>query len=202
MLHLRTVTPELLELLRGLQQIPALAGYGLAGGTSLALQLGHRVSVDIELFGEVPFEDEEVVPYLAQIGPFTLIKRSENIFVAVVQGIKVDLVRYAYRRLAPFVVEDGVRMFGLADIAAMKLGAIAGRGSRKDFIDLHVLMEHFSKEQLWEVYRAKFPDSSEFLLRKSLTYFTDAEREAMPEMHIPLTWEEVKRRVVEVAFTP
>lgn len=202
MLHLRTVTPELLELLRGLQQIPALAGYGLAGGTSLALQLGHRVSVDIELFGEVPFEDEEVVPYLAQIGPFTLIKRSENIFVAVVQGIKVDLVRYAYPRLAPFVVEDGVRMFGLADIAAMKLGAIAGRGSRKDFIDLHVLMEHFSKEQLWEVYRAKFPDSSEFLLRKSLTYFTDAEREAMPEMHIPLTWEEVKRRVVEVAFTP
>ena len=202
MLHLRTVTPELLELLRGLQQIPALAGYGLAGGTSLALQLGHRVSVDIALFGEVPFEDEEVVPYLAQIGPFTLIKRSENIFVAVVQGIKVDLVRYAYPRLAPFVVEDGVRMFGLADIAAMKLGAIAGRGSRKDFIDLHVLMEHFSKEQLWEVYRAKFPDSSEFLLRKSLTYFTDAEREAMPEMHIPLTWEEVKRRVVEVAFTP
>ena len=202
MLHLRTVTPELLELLRGLQQIPALAGYGLAGGTSLALQLGHRVSVDIELFGEVPFEDEEVVPYLAQIGPFTLIKRSENIFVAVVQGIKVDLVRYAYPRLAPFVVEDGVRMFGLADIAAMKLGAIAGRGSRKDFIDLHVLMEHFSKEQLWEVYRAKFPDSSEFLLRKSLTYFTDAEREAMPEMHIPLIWEEVKRRVVEVAFTP
>jgi hypothetical protein len=185
-----------------LQQIPALAGYGLAGGTSLALQLGHRVSVDIDLFGEVPFEDEEVVPYLAQIGPFTLIKRSENIFVAVVQGIKVDLVRYAYPRLAPFVVEDGVRMFGLADIAAMKLGAIAGRGSRKDFIDLHVLMEHFSKEQLWEVYRAKFPDSSEFLLRKSLTYFTDAEREAMPEMHIPLTWEEVKRRVVEVAFTP
>lgn len=202
MLHLRTVTPELLELLRGLQQIPALAGYGLAGGTSLALQLGHRVSVDIDLFGEVPFEDEEVVPYLAQIGPFTLIKRSENIFVAVVQGIKVDLVRYAYPRLAPFVVEDGVRMFGLADIAAMKLGAIGGRGSRKDFIDLHVLMEHFSKEQLWEVYRAKFPDSSEFLLRKSLTYFTDAEREAMPEMHIPLTWEEVKRRVVEVAFTP
>lgn len=202
MLHLRTVTPELLELLRGLQQIPALAGYGLAGGTSLALQLGHRVSVDIDLFGEVPFEDEEVVPYLAQIGPFTLIKRSENIFVAVVQGIKVDLVRYAYPRLAPFVVEDGVRMFGLADIAAMKLGAIAGRGSRKDFIDLHVLMEHFSKEQLWEVYRSKFPDSSEFLLRKSLTYFTDAEREAMPEMHIPLTWEEVKRRVVEVAFTP
>ena len=202
MLHLRTVTPELLELLRGLQQIPALAGYGLAEGTSLALQLGHRVSVDIDLFGEVPFEDEEVVPYLAQIGPFTLIKRSENIFVAVVQGIKVDLVRYAYPRLAPFVVEDGVRMFGLADIAAMKLGAIAGRGSRKDFIDLHVLMEHFSKEQLWEVYRAKFPDSSEFLLRKSLTYFTDAEREAMPEMHIPLTWEEVKRRVVEVAFTP
>lgn len=202
MLHLRTVTPELLELLRGLQQIPALAGYGLAGGTSLALQLGHRVSVDIDLFGEVPFEDEEVVPYLAQIGPFTLIKRSENIFVAVVQGIKVALVRYAYPRLAPFVVEDGVRMFGLADIAAMKLGAIAGRGSRKDFIDLHVLMEHFSKEQLWEVYRAKFPDSSEFLLRKSLTYFTDAEREAMPEMHIPLTWEEVKRRVVEVAFTP
>ncbi len=202
MLHLRTVTPELLELLRGLQQIPALAGYGLAGGTSLALQLGHRVSVDIDLFGEVPFEDEEVVPYLAQIGPFTLIKRSENIFVAVVQGIKVDLVRYAYPRLAPFVVEDGVRMFGLADIAAMKLGAIAGRGSRKDFIDLHVLMEHFSKEQLWEVYRAKFPDSSEFLLRKILTYFTDAEREAMPEMHIPLTWEEVKRRVVEVAFTP
>jgi hypothetical protein len=202
MLHLRTVTPELLELLRGLQQIPALAGYGLAGGTSLALQLGHRVSVDIDLFGEVPFEDEEVVPYLAQIGPFTLIKRSENIFVAVVQGIKVDLVRYAYPRLAPFVVEDGVRMFGLADIAAMKLGAIAGRGSRKDFIDLHVLMEHFSKEQLWEVYRAKFPDSSEFLLRKSLTYFTDAEREAMPEMHIPLIWEEVKRRVVEVAFTP
>jgi hypothetical protein len=202
MLHLRTVTPELLELLRGLQQIPALAGYGLAGGTSLALQLGHRVSVDIDLFGEVPFEDEEVVPYLAQIGPFTRIKRSENIFVAVVQGIKVDLVRYAYPRLAPFVVEDGVRMFGLADIAAMKLGAIAGRGSRKDFIDLHVLMEHFSKEQLWEVYRAKFPDSSEFLLRKSLTYFTDAEREAMPEMHIPLTWEEVKRRVVEVAFTP
>lgn len=71
-----------------MQQIPALAGYGLAGGTSLALQLGHRVSVDIELFGEVPFEDEEVVPYLAQIGPFTRIKRSENILVAVVQGIK------------------------------------------------------------------------------------------------------------------
>jgi hypothetical protein len=201
MLHYGTVSPQLLELLTGIMSLPQFSSYSLAGGTSLALQLGHRISVDIDVFGTDPLEDLEVLPLLEQWGPVVVIKRSENILVCSVGGIKLDAIRYRYPVLEPLNETDGLRLYSLGDIAAMKLNAIASRGSRKDFIDLDVLLNHLSPGEIWSLFRQKFPDASEFLVRKSLTFFYDAEQEAFPQLLVPLDWEHAKQRITQFAIS-
>lgn len=101
------------------------------------------------------------------------------------------------RELAPVVEVDGLRLAGSDDIATMKLQAITGRGSRKDFVDLAFLLERYRLAEMLGLYRQKYPDGSEYLVLRSLTYFDDAEEEPMPRMLVELGWEEVKKRIKE-----
>ena len=97
MLHYETIEPATLELLKRLQEIPLLSKTRLVGGTSLALQIGHRKSIDIDLFGEVDCEQYELVDSLSEIGKLTIIKESRNIHVYQLDGVKVDIVNYPLR---------------------------------------------------------------------------------------------------------
>ena len=197
MLQISTVQPSTLELLRKLQKVEILQSTRLVGGTALALQLGHRFSIDLDFFGQVEGNTENIVMNLVSEG-FNVISRgnSKNIHILNVNGVKTDIVNYKYYSWIDDAVEDdGIRLAGLRDIAAMKVAAIINRGSKKDFIDMYFLLKHFSIKEIMNLYLKKYPDGSAFIAHKSLSYFEDAEKQLMPQMLIPTNWNDVKKRV-------
>ncbi|NDV59355.1 nucleotidyl transferase AbiEii/AbiGii toxin family protein [Bacteroides sp. 519] len=199
MLQTKTVHPTTLELLKKLQSIPLFKQLRLVGGTSLALQIGHRISVDLDLFGNLTADLQEIKQVLEKEQlQFMLLHNTPSIHVFTINGIKVDIVNYPYPWLEmPFVV-DNLSLANMKDIAAMKLSAITNRGTKKDFIDLYFLLQHFTLQQMLDFYIARFDDSTLFPVIKSLSYFDDADSEPMPKMFIPTTWEEVKLKLTKV----
>lgn len=195
MLHLETIYPDTLDLLKRLMAREELAPFALAGGTSLALHLGHRISVDLDFFGKHDFDAEELLALYAELGSFHLLNQSKSLLIVSLNGVKVDVINYRYAPLRPILEWEGIRLMGLADIAAMKLAAIAGRGRMRDFIDLYFLLQHFSLLEMMGFYNEKFSDGSEFLIAKSLTYFADAESDEPPRMLVATDWEEVKTTI-------
>ena len=144
MLHLETVEYSTLELLRKLQSLPILRDTRLVGGTALALQLGHRKSVDLDFFGTITCEAEELISAIKTVASLIVLKESPHIHIYLVDGIKVDIVNYRYQWLDKPVVDQGIRMAGIKDIAAMKVTAVIGRGTKKDFIDISFLLVFIS----------------------------------------------------------
>ena len=196
MLYLETVESSTLELLKKLQRLPVLEQTWLVGGTALALQLGHRKSIDLDFFGTVDCEAEYLRESIAGIASLTILKESPHIHIYIVDGIKVDIVNYKYPWLDDVVLEQGLRLASVSDIAAMKITAIIGRGTKKDFIDIAFLLHHFSLEEILHFYAAKYNDSSVFMAMKSLAYFDDAEADPMPDMFVNQSWQQVKAHIL------
>ena len=192
MLHYKTVDEFTLELLKKLQSLRIFSQMRLVGGTSLALQIGHRKSIDIDLFGLLNVDFDALTDELKTIGDVIVLGNSKNIHTYLIDEIKVDIVHYEYPWLKDKIVSDEIHLAAIEDIAAMKLSAIIGRGSKKDFIDLYYILQQFDLAQLMSFYGQKFRDGSSFLVLKSLVYFEDADNEAMPLMFEDLSWEEVK----------
>jgi predicted nucleotidyltransferase component of viral defense system len=196
MLHYEAIDNISLALLRQLLSIPYFSNLYLAGGTSLALQIGHRKSDDLDLFGIIDTDDITLSQTLSSLGTIQLIKRTPNIHIFIINGIKVDIVNYNYPWIDAFVSEDQLRLAGKKDIAAMKLAAITGRGSRKDFIDLHFLLQEFNLREMLSFYSKKYIEGSTFLVLKSLTYFDDAETDPQPFMLKKADWKQIKRSII------
>ena len=193
MLQLQTVAPDTLELLKTIVSKPEMKGFRLVGGTALALQYGHRQSVDLDFFGSPLASQEDTIDMLSSLGNITIHNRTDKILQVVLRGIKVDVIDYSrYGWIDPPVVDDGIVLASPRDIAAMKINAIEGRGSRKDFVDIYMLLQHYTLSELLDFYSMKYPNYSIFRALLSLTYFDDAETQAMPKMFIPQTWEEIK----------
>jgi predicted nucleotidyltransferase component of viral defense system len=171
----------------------------LVGGTALALQLGHRKSIDLDIFGQVEEDIETIVMNLIAEGFDVRVQsNSKNIHVFEINGVKTDIVNYKYYSWIDDMIEDsGVRLASIKDIAAMKVAAIVNKGSKKDFIDMYFLLNHFSLKEIIDLYLKKYPDGSAFIAYKSLGYFADAENQIMPQMLIPTTWNDVKERITE-----
>ena len=196
MLYLETVESSTLELLKKLQRLPVLEQTRLVGGTALALQLGHRKSIDLDFFGTIDCEAEYLRESIAGIASLTILKESPHIHIYIVDGIKVDIVNYKYPWLDDVVLEQGLRLASVSDIAAMKITAIIGRGTKKDFIDIALLLHHFSLDEILHFYAAKYNDSSVFMAMKSLAYFDDAEADPMPDMFVNQSWQQVKAYIL------
>ncbi len=198
MLQYQTIESGTLQLLKTLQAIPLLQGLRLVGGTALALQLGHRKSVDLDLFGEISAEAIEIRDALEEHFSVSVIKESKNIKIYQIEGIKVDIVNYSrYPWIVPPVQEDGITLAGIKDIAAMKVAAIIGRGTKKDFIDMNRLLQIFSLKEILDMYMQKYPNGSLFIALKSLAYFEDAEADPMPFMFDDTNWGVVKANIRE-----
>lgn len=197
MLQTQTINPKLLELLDKIMTSQIFKGFNLVGGTSLALQIGHRFSIDIDMFGNSEIDELEFTEELSTFGKVIVIKKSKNIIIFSVDNIKVDFVNYKYPLLQNVITVENIRMVSDIDIAAMKLNAIAGRGSRKDFIDLYFLLKKYNLKELLAFYNQKYTDGSEFMVLKSLTYFDDAEKEEMPIMFEPFDWEKMKELILK-----
>lgn len=198
MLQLQTVLPDTLELLKELSARPEMSGLRLVGGTALALQYGHRQSIDLDFFGAPQVEQDEIIEMLSTLGPISILNRSRKILQVVLRNIKVDVIDYSqYPWISAPVVEDGVTLASPQDIAAMKVNAVEGRGTRKDFVDIYFLLQHYSLSQMLDFYTQKYPNYSLFRALLSLTYFDDAEQQAMPKMLANASWEEIKTTITK-----
>ncbi len=195
MLSFQTVVPHTLELLTELMDVPLFSEMRLVGGTALALQYGHRQSVDLDFFGKLSADVSEIHDVLVNIGSHTIYTNTQNIKIFEVNGVKVDFVNYKYDWIDDIVTEDNLRLASPKDIAAMKVNAIEGRGSRKDFIDIYFLLKHFTLNEILEFYKQKYPEHSVFRALMSLNYFDDAEQQGMPKMLVPFDWNELKEKL-------
>ncbi|HEY8019804.1 MAG TPA: nucleotidyl transferase AbiEii/AbiGii toxin family protein [Thermoanaerobaculia bacterium] len=145
-------------------------GFYLAGGTAIALHLGHRRSVDFDWFPG-----------------------------AHIHGVRVSFLEFRYRMLDALLTwpEYGCRLAGLRDLACMKLSAIAQRGSRKDFVDLHALGRHgFRLRDMLEWYQTKFEVQDIGHVLYALAYFDIADSEPRPRMLWKSDWKDVKRTIL------
>jgi hypothetical protein len=187
-----------MELLKKIMSEKLFSDFNLVGGTSLALQMGHRNSIDIDLFGKQEIDSEEFINVLNTFGKTEVSKSSKNILITDVEGIKVDFVNYQYDLIEKPLEINGIRLVSKKDIAAMKLNAIAGRGSKKDFIDLYFLLNEFSLKQMLDFYNKKYFDGSEFMVLKSLSYFEEANEQPLPQMmKTTFNWETCKQKIIE-----
>lgn len=159
MLSYATIEPRTLELLRLLTLEHAFKKMRLVGGTALALQYGHRKSIDLDFFGDLDCERIETMEILSQYGHVDVIKETETIRIYSINGVKVDFVKYnCYPWIDDAVEDDGLRLASPKDIAALKINAIEGRGTRKDFVDIYYLLEHYSLGELLYFYKQKYPN--------------------------------------------
>lgn len=196
MLQLQTVEPATLELLRELQSLPFLDKFYLVGGTAIALHLGHRMSIDLDLFSFEDFDSIELHEKLrSKYENVDEVVTSNATLLCFINKIKTDFIRYKYPPNSPTIIEAGIRLLSLDDLVPMKLSAIAGRGKKKDFYDVYFLLRHYSIHQMIELYEAKFEAASVFHLLKSLVYFEDAEPDAEPILFEKTTWTTVKKTI-------
>jgi predicted nucleotidyltransferase component of viral defense system len=198
MLYRKTVAPETFRLLETISSIADLSEFSLTGGTALALQMGHRISVDLDFFGNKEFSPDEIVDLLQDLKPLTMISQRKNILILNVQNVKVDFVNYRYPLIADLIREGSIRLHAPEDIAAMMLAAIAGRGRKRDFYDIHFLFSLFTLRQMMDYYNRKFEDGSEMMVARSLTFFEDADLDEMPNLVGELVpWPNVRHRILQ-----
>lgn len=196
MLHYQAIDSTTLELLKKLLRLAGFEQLRLAGGTSLALQYGHRKSIDLDLFGEFTMDTIMLSSYLGSMGEVKILQNLQHIKSYLINGIKVDIVNYPYPWIGPLLSIDQVRLASDRDIGAMKLAAITGRGAKKDFFDLYFLLKRFTLRELLSFYNQKYMDGSAFMVIKSLVYFEDAEADVDPVQLIPASWSDVKSSIV------
>lgn len=198
MLSIQTIQPDTLELLKQLSAFSELCDTRLVGGTALALQYGHRMSVDLDFFGQLPNDKEELIIIAKQVGEVVVFNKSNFILQMTINNVKVDFVDYSrYVWIDEPVKGDGFVLASDKDIAAMKVNAIMGRGTRKDFVDLFVLLQHYSLAEILYFYKQKYPEHSEYRALLSMTYFEDAEMQDMPKMLIDTPWDEMKKSIAQ-----
>ena len=201
MLKYQTVYPGTLELLRNLMNFPFLEDFYLVGGTSLSLQLGHRISVDLDLFSNSEFDTQELIQKLEnKISIDKIIGESKNSLSVVIDNIEVDIIRHNYPLIEAIKTIDGIRLISDKDIAAMKLSAIARRGSKKDFYDVYFLLQKYSIDDIFDFYQQKYHNKELFHIIKSLVYFGNADLEPQPKLLIDIDWEDVKSFINSVAL--
>ena len=179
-----------------LSRIAEIRTFYLAGGTALALHLGHRRSRDFDFFRAKEFAPQDLLSVLRETGELEVLLEAAGTLTVALRGVPTSFFRYDYPLLRP--LHESPWSLPLADpedIAAMKLAALAGRGSRKDFVDLYSHARRIAPlEHTFERFREKYRGVSvdPYHLLRSLTFFDDAEAEAMPDLLVQVTWDEIK----------
>lgn len=190
-MYYNTITDHTLALLKSIQSIPELAELRLVGGTALALQIGHRMSIDLDLFGKWNYDDS-LEPLLSRCGEVILNNYQRKMQFFTINGIKTDFVEYDFPWIGQDIIQDGIRLASIEDIGAMKINAIINRGTKKDFIDLAFLLRDYNLATILDWYKTKYSSKNLAVALRSLVYFVDAEAMPMPKMIIPLKWDEAK----------
>ena len=200
MLQLNTIHNNTYLVLEALSKRDYLKDFALAGGTSLALQLGHRISIDLDFFTLKEFNSEKLMDQLNSefdIRDINLAKNTLNLNVHFNdQDIKVEFLRHNYMLLDKYLVVNNIRLYSIKDITAMKLNAIANRGSKKDFFDIYELLHKFLIVEMLDFFKEKYKNYNGFTVIKSLSYFEDANVEPDPMLINNVSWNQVKKRLI------
>lgn len=168
----------------------------LAGGSALALHLGHRISVDFDFFTAEEFIPKRFVKGLIKFGKFKEEQASKGTVLGEFRGTKFSLFLYRYPLLYPVKDFSCIKVADIRDISAMKIDVIATRGKKRDFIDVYFMCkEGMRLDEMLRFYDRKYGKLAPNLvhIKKSLVYFIDAEPDEMPKMLKPCSWDEVKR---------
>lgn len=198
----KALHPDTLRALKLVSKISLIKKSYLAGGTALALHLGHRVSVDLDFFTPEALDENILSNNLKEIPDFVEEGKAWRTIWGRVANTKFSLFYYQYPLINNTVEFEGVPISGKADIAAMKIHVIEDRGTKRDFIDLYFLAKEFSLEEMLKFYDQKYGvlDQHLYSIIRSLDYFADAEIDPNPQMLIPVSWEEVKNFFKEKAM--
>jgi predicted nucleotidyltransferase component of viral defense system len=200
MLYKDSVTSGTLDLLKSLSEEDLLSEFFLVGGTSLALQIGHRKSIDLDFFSSSGFDSDQIQNLLIHKYEIQIDYLAKHTISGQIKNIKVDFISHQYPQLAAIKTVEGFRLADPKDIAAMKLNAVCNRGSKKDFVDIFYLMEHFALKELIHYYQQKYNQSNSVMVLKSLFYYDDAELDPEPVyLKDPLNWDEVKSKITSEA---
>ncbi|MDP1621412.1 MAG: nucleotidyl transferase AbiEii/AbiGii toxin family protein [Bacteroidales bacterium] len=199
MLQTQAVDAGVLGLIKRLQSLSCLQGFYLVGGTALALYLGHRKSIDIDLFNVSSFDEQMLLDNLSHELGFELYYSSKNTLKGSIGDVKIDVLAHRYPLIGDLVTDDGITLLSIPDIAAMKLNAVSLNGQRvKDFIDIYFLLEHFSIREMLGFYRKKYTHQNDAIVLKSLVWFGDVELADWPVIinEPRLSWPQVKKRLL------
>lgn len=187
-----------LEVLERLASISSLKTYYLAGGTAVALHLGHRISEDFDFFTPFEFDVSSLREELNSAGHFILTEYKSGTLHGIFNNVKVSFLLYAPRLLFPAHSFSGCSIADIRDLAPIKLDTVGSRGSKKDFIDLYFLSnEAIPLHDIFELYKRKYSHLQINIkhLIMSLTYFEDAEksRDKIIWLKKTITWPEIKK---------
>ncbi len=194
MLHLNVLDENRQKLLPELAFLKS-AGFYLAGGTALALQIGHRTSVDFDFYTPKSFQPQNLVEKLSRQN-ITIIQESEDTLGLRANNVELSFFKYSYKLLEPLQEEDQLNLASLKDIAAMKVIALVQRGLYRDFIDLYFLIKMFGFDKVLEFAEEKYPPFNKYLALQALTYFIDADEDSKSfkaSFFKEINWEGVKK---------
>jgi len=199
MLYTETVEAGTLDLIKDLIRDGELTAFNLVGGTALSLKLGHRKSIDIDLFTDKDFDAIRLSEHLSKVYKADIHGTVKNGVFCFINDIKVDLIAHQYPILNKVETEDDIRMLSLEDIGAMKLNAILYNGTRlKDFVDMHSLLGNLPLHKLTEAFEKKYPDVNKQMAHTGLLYHQDINmREKIDFIGRDIPWVEISNRLRE-----
>jgi hypothetical protein len=203
MLQKNAVRKPLWDLLKDLQRSRVFESYFLVGGTALSLQLGHRVSDDIDLFTRTDINKDEILDFLNKncTGRYQITNMQNINFQIVIDDIKVDFVKYDYNLIEEVKIEEGIKYLSKKDISAMKLMAVANRGDQaKDFIDIFYLLQEIRLNEMFDYYKQKYNQNDITAIKRSLVYFddvTDSNWSSVKLLNDNLSVKNIKQTIID-----
>lgn len=180
--------------LEALKRKKVLKKFYLAGDTGLALQLKHRISIDLDFFTERRIILENLIQQIKNLGKFSVEKEAENTLIGNFRGTRLSFFVYDYPLLSPLKEIEEIKVADIKDIGCMKISAISSRGTKKDFIDLFFICQEIPLEKMLELFKKKYReiDYNMMHILKSLVYFENARKDPSPEMLISVSWNKVE----------
>jgi len=209
-LYYFTVLPELKSVLETLMREPMLNHFRLVGGTSLSLQLGHRMSDDIDMFSDIGYDKidfKKIERYVYKQFPFVVNESVEGPGFGKMykvgdnkeKSVKIDFM-HTDDFIREEIVSEEIRLATLEEITAMKMEILPRGGRMKDFWDLHELSDHFTFKEMIALHKERYPHSHDAKeLKKGFVNFTRAEIDFTPVCLRGKHWETIKLDLIEFA---
>lgn len=198
MLQLDAVPTGTMDILEFVANQPCLKDFYLVGGTSLALQIGHRLSVDLDFFTSQRKDINEIENELLFLEDFKLNAKNNYSIFGEYKGVKIDILNYPYKFISEPIMYKGITLCNKEDICAMKLKTSMNRGAKKDFYDIYFLLKEYSLTTMFEFFVKKYHNIEPNAIIKSLTYFEEAHNQENPVLlkEKDLTWEKVQETII------